>query len=100
MINSGAAGGAATTAAAAAAAPSTFPPLVLSPILPLYCFGFSRRGEFSTTSRGVFAHHRLAQAFPALFPMYTVSSDILLSMTKIEPHEKLKAAHLGKCIQL
>ncbi|CAE7258149.1 ANKRD44 [Symbiodinium microadriaticum] len=32
-----------------------------------------------------------ADAFPALFPMYTVSSDILLSMTKIEPHEKLKA---------
>ncbi|CAE7467023.1 unnamed protein product, partial [Symbiodinium necroappetens] len=26
-----------------------------------------------------------------LFPMYTVTADVLLSMTKVEPHEKLKA---------
>ena len=30
-----------------------------------------------------------------LFPMYTVASDVLLKMTKVEPHEKLKAAKLG-----
>ncbi|CAE7782384.1 ANK2, partial [Symbiodinium necroappetens] len=27
---------------------------------------------------------------PMLFPMYTVASDVLLKMTKVEPHEKLK----------
>ena len=26
-----------------------------------------------------------------LFPMYTVAADVLLKMTKVEPHEKLKA---------
>ena len=26
-----------------------------------------------------------------LFPMYTVAADVLLQMTKVEPHEKLKA---------
>ena len=27
-----------------------------------------------------------------LFPMYTVASDVLLKMTRVEPHEMLKAA--------
>ena len=27
-----------------------------------------------------------------LFPMYTVASDVLLKMTKVEPHEELKAS--------
>ena len=26
-----------------------------------------------------------------LFPMYTVAADVLLKMTRVEPHEKLKA---------
>ena len=26
-----------------------------------------------------------------LFPMYTVAADVLLKMTQVEPHEKLKA---------
>jgi len=26
-----------------------------------------------------------------LFPMYTVAADVLLKMTTVEPHEKLKA---------
>ena len=26
-----------------------------------------------------------------LFPMYTVASDVLLNMTRVEPHEDLKA---------
>ncbi|CAE7388613.1 ANKRD44, partial [Symbiodinium sp. KB8] len=30
-------------------------------------------------------------AAPILFPMYTVAADVLLKMTKVEPHEKLKA---------
>ena len=34
----------------------------------------------------------MAQAAPMLFPMYTVAADELLKMTKVEPHEKLKAA--------
>ncbi|CAE7699901.1 unnamed protein product [Symbiodinium sp. CCMP2592] len=32
-----------------------------------------------------------ADAAPMLFPMYTVAADVLLKMTKVEPHEKLKA---------
>ena len=28
------------------------------------------------------------------FPMYTVAADVLLKMTKVEPHEMLKAAAL------
>ena len=27
-----------------------------------------------------------------LFPMYTVTAEVLLKMTQVEPHEKLKAA--------
>ena len=39
---------------------------------------------------------RVAQAAPMLFPMYTVAADVLLKMTKVEPHEDLKAgAKLG-----
>ncbi|CAE7217888.1 Psmd10, partial [Symbiodinium microadriaticum] len=30
-------------------------------------------------------------AAPMLFPMYTVAADVLLKMTQVEPHEKLKA---------
>ena len=33
----------------------------------------------------------MAQAAPLLFPMYTVAADVLLKMTKVEPHEDLKA---------
>ena len=33
----------------------------------------------------------MAQDAPMLFPMYTVAADELLKMTKVEPHEKLKA---------
>ena len=29
-----------------------------------------------------------------LFPMYTVAVDVLLKMTRVEPHEKLKARSL------
>ena len=36
----------------------------------------------------------IAEDAPMLFPMYTVASDVLLKMTKVEPHEKLKAAKL------
>ena len=32
-----------------------------------------------------------AEAAPMLFPMYTVAADVLLKMTTVEPHEKLKA---------
>ncbi|OLQ14444.1 Ankyrin repeat domain-containing protein 17 [Symbiodinium microadriaticum] len=40
-------------------------------------------------------HSFIAQLFgarvpPMLFPMYTVAADVLLKMTKVEPHEKLK----------
>ena len=32
-----------------------------------------------------------------LFPMYTVAADVLLKMTRVEPHEKLKAGvHASK----
>ncbi|CAE7224813.1 ANKRD17, partial [Symbiodinium sp. CCMP2456] len=31
-----------------------------------------------------------ADAAPMLFPMYTVAADVLLKMTKVEPHEDLK----------
>ena len=31
------------------------------------------------------------EAPPMLFPMYTVASHVLLQMTSVEPHEKLKA---------
>ena len=30
-----------------------------------------------------------------LFPMYTVTAEVLLKMTEVEPHEKLKAAKLA-----
>ena len=30
------------------------------------------------------------------FPMYTVAAELLLKMTKVEPHEKLKARKLGQ----
>ena len=33
----------------------------------------------------------LAQVAPLHFPMYTVSVELLLKMTAVEPHEKLKA---------
>ena len=33
----------------------------------------------------------LPKAVPMFFPMYTVPADGLLKMTKIEPHEDLKA---------
>ena len=40
---------------------------------------------------------RIAQAAPMLFPMYTVAADVLLKMTKVEPHEDLKAgAHVER----
>ena len=32
-----------------------------------------------------------AAASPMLWPMYTVALEVLLKMTKIEPHEELKA---------
>eukprot|EP00439_Symbiodinium_sp_Y106_P033238 s1911_g3.t7 len=32
-----------------------------------------------------------ADATPVLFPMYTVAADVLLKMTRVEPHEMLKA---------
>ena len=36
-----------------------------------------------------------------LFPMYTVTAEVLLSMTKVEPHEKLKAgAKLGVALPI
>ncbi|CAE7242612.1 ANK2 [Symbiodinium necroappetens] len=31
-----------------------------------------------------------ADAAPMLFPMYTVAADVLLKMTRVEPHERLK----------
>ncbi|CAE7600309.1 ANK2 [Symbiodinium sp. CCMP2592] len=37
-----------------------------------------------------------ADAAPMLFPMYTVASDVLLKMTEVKPHEKLK--ELGKLV--
>ena len=30
-----------------------------------------------------------------LFPMYTVAADVLLKMTRVEPHERLKADPFG-----
>ena len=36
------------------------------------------------------------QAAPMLFPMYTVASALLLRMTKIQPHEELKAKGLSE----
>ena len=35
--------------------------------------------------------HRMTEANPMLFPMYTVAADVLMKMTKVEPHERLKA---------
>ena len=35
-----------------------------------------------------------SEAAPMLFPMYTVAVDVLLKMTRVEPHEKLKARSL------
>ena len=35
--------------------------------------------------------NRSSQAAPVLFPMYTVAADVLLKMTRVEPHEKLQA---------
>ena len=33
-----------------------------------------------------------AKVTPMFFPMYTVEAEVVLSMTKVEPHEMLKAS--------
>ena len=40
---------------------------------------------------GIYRNHLGVQVAPMLFPMYTVPAERLLEMSKIEPHEKLKA---------
>ena len=39
-----------------------------------------------------------AQVKSMRFPMYTIPSDLLLQMTKIEPHEVLKAIFAACCL--
>ena len=41
----------------------------------------------------------VAQVPPMHYPMYTVHADVLLKMTKVEPHEQLKALGIKRRIE-
>ncbi|CAE7273959.1 Trpa1 [Symbiodinium sp. CCMP2592] len=56
--------------------------------MPSCIFGKPRRTPLEIHGRSLPDD---ADAVPMLFPMYTVVADVLLKMTKVESHEKLKA---------